>query len=377
MLTVIRATFIAALGLISSYASAQFSFPFAPAPNHLRIMTWNIEFFNTRVPPRTSTQLNALGQRIIESQAAVVALEEMNDTTALQDLRNRMGSPWAVYLTSGQQNAFLYDTSKVTISDSSFVYSHGTTYPESLYRAPVTAIFSPVAAPSFKFRLIGIHGHWNDPNLRDVEGFWLSDYVDDLLANPSEPRSIILLGDYNGEVPAAPHNGIVSGGKLENIPKRNGDITTIYTNKIDYIYATYEARQQLSEPTTFVVRPEYYGETGTDFRDTYSDHLPVFIDYAITDLDTDDDLIQNDAETNTGTFVDAGDTGTDPNDSDTDDDGVIDGVEVSLGTDPNDAFDFPVLRLDVPVIALFALGALGALYLRGPSRFAVRGRSRV
>jgi hypothetical protein len=53
-------------------------------------------------------------------------------------------------------------------------------------------------------------------------------------------------------------------------------------------------------------------------------------------LDSDGDGLTNDVETNTGTFVDAGDTGTDPFDDDTDDDGLLDGPEVALGTDPNE-----------------------------------------
>jgi len=60
-------------------------------------------------------------------------------------------------------------------------------------------------------------------------------------------------------------------------------------------------------------------------------------------LDTDQDLLSDDVETNTGIFVDANDTGTDPNDFDTDDDGVWDGIEVALGTDPLNPFDFPLL----------------------------------
>lgn len=50
--------------------------------------------------------------------------------------------------------------------------------------------------------------------------------------------------------------------------------------------------------------------------------------------DRDGDGILDDYETNTGTFVSASNTGTDPDDPDTDDDGFMDGVEVANGTDP-------------------------------------------
>jgi hypothetical protein len=55
-------------------------------------------------------------------------------------------------------------------------------------------------------------------------------------------------------------------------------------------------------------------------------------------LDTDGDALPDEAETDTGTYVRPGDTGTDPNDADTDDDGLDDGDEVAVhGTDPTKA----------------------------------------
>ncbi len=52
--------------------------------------------------------------------------------------------------------------------------------------------------------------------------------------------------------------------------------------------------------------------------------------------DWDGDGLSNAVETNTGTFVDANNTGTDPNNADSDGDGLTDGEEVNtFGTDPN------------------------------------------
>ena len=60
--------------------------------------------------------------------------------------------------------------------------------------------------------------------------------------------------------------------------------------------------------------------------------------------DSDGDGLSDGAETNTGTFVDANDTGTDPNNADTDDDGLSDGVETNTGTfvDANDTGTDPL-----------------------------------
>jgi hypothetical protein len=57
----------------------------------------------------------------------------------------------------------------------------------------------------------------------------------------------------------------------------------------------------------------------------------------LADEDMDGDGLPDEVETNTGIYVDETDTGTDPNDPDTDDDGLDDGDEVNIhNTDPND-----------------------------------------
>lgn len=86
-----------------------------------------------------------------------------------------------------------------------------------------------------------------------------------------------------------------------------------------------------------------------------STRISVIVPFLNLSNDQDQDLLDDDAETNTGTFVDESDTGTDPNDPDTDDDGVMDGIEVFLGTDPNDPFDFPT------GLPLHAVGMLTAV----------------
>ena len=59
------------------------------------------------------------------------------------------------------------------------------------------------------------------------------------------------------------------------------------------------------------------------------------------DDDIDGDGLSNEVETNSGAFTNAQDTGTAPNNADTDGDGVSGGVEVSALSDPTDPFDTP------------------------------------
>jgi hypothetical protein len=74
-------------------------------------------------------------------------------------------------------------------------------------------------------------------------------------------------------------------------------------------------------------------------------------------VDRDEDTLLDGAETGTGIFVSASDTGTRADMADTDGDGFDDPTEVAAGTDPNDRFDYP------GAVALPVLSAWGATLL--------------
>jgi hypothetical protein len=88
-------------------------------------------------------------------------------------------------------------------------------------------------------------------------------------------------------------------------------------------------------------------------------------------VDADGDGLLDVYETGTGVFVSATDTGTDPLTPDTDGDGVPDGTEVLVGTDPNDPFDFAA---PVPSLPGWGVAALAGLLLAAAARFRVSRR---
>ena len=77
-------------------------------------------------------------------------------------------------------------------------------------------------------------------------------------------------------------------------------------------------------------------------------------------IDRDEDSLGNGVETNTGIFIDANDTGSNPALADSDGDGFDDGVEVAAGSDPNDAGSTPAppVPLLAPLPALILAGGL-------------------
>lgn len=119
---------------------------------------------------------------------------------------------------------------------------------------------------------------------------------------------------------------------------------------------------------TLTVRDLNNGTTGTFNNWSLAIHGYYANPFA---FDQDQDLLLDVYEDNTDVFVDDTHTGTDPNDPDSDDDGVLDGIEVELGTDPNNPFDFSLLPAATPaelilMSACLILASVLALKPRAP-----------
>lgn len=89
----------------------------------------------------------------------------------------------------------------------------------------------------------------------------------------------------------------------------------------------------------------------------------IDLDALSAEPDADSDGLGDSVETNTGVYVDSGDTGTDPLLFDSDGDGFGDGEEVASGSDPTDIASVPGLQ--PPVVEVPGLGGpqLGILAL--------------
>lgn len=112
--------------------------------------------------------------------------------------------------------------------------------------------------------------------------------------------------------------------------------------------------QSDNDGDTLTALQEFQRGTDPTKGDTDGDTLPdnvetntgIYVDAGNTgtdptSTDTDSDNLADNVETNTGTYIGETDTGTSPVAEDTDEDGIRDGTEVAAGSDPTDATSTP------------------------------------
>lgn len=258
-------------------------FPYPTPKGNVRVMSWNIEHLGERDPLRTPEQIRRIAERILTFDAGIIALQEINVPSVLEIIKSELGNNWRVYH-DNRQTALLYDTSKVEmISAEHLIKLKNST--DEIYlgwdkRYPVSGVFRPKGhADSSRFRVIGVHHHYAEEESRKEESIWVVKRIKEFLNDPNETQDIIVLGDFNDQPPDSyPHITYNQSNVLFLLPKINGNMTRLDGPGIDHIYVTNATLKRLKERAVFVVRPEYYGESADDFKTTYSDHLPIFID---------------------------------------------------------------------------------------------------
>jgi endonuclease/exonuclease/phosphatase family metal-dependent hydrolase len=254
-----------------------------PAPaGQVRLMSWNIEFLNTRTPPRTADQLDLLAQRIAGFDAGIIALQEITQLSVLEDIAANLGPTWEVLSTSGQQTAILYDQSKVTLISggtlTTLSASPYTTYPGVSNRKPITGVFEPVGGGD-PFRVIGVHCHPSDWSTSQAEGQWLNEELRALLDAADGPEDIFVVGDYNNSSLSGPMITELLQGDVVSLLRRDGGQTMVLSSVVlDYCAVTPGALARVPKASSFAVNCMDYGESPEDFEATYSDHYPIVVD---------------------------------------------------------------------------------------------------
>ena len=140
--------------------------------------------------------------------------------------------------------------------------------------------------------------------------------------------TLTIYGDFSGAIKFGSNSSIaISGGVLEWEGNR--------INNLDALVTSGEVTFATSSFSTITATAEQSWTSSDGTTTLYADFDEVksgFTTFWASSNDADGDGLADGVETNTGTFVDASNTGTDPNDPDTDDDGLEDGVETNTGT---------------------------------------------
>lgn len=221
---------------------------------------------------------------------------------------------------------------------------------------------APIIDPTDLINKYTSLGEWNTPD--DFEG-----WTTNVLVTSPVVGSGLLSGTSSGNDPQVALAGLTldtDNGENQiiemRIRRQSND-----TGRIDLFWADASGgfggpRRAIIPANTWPTDGEFHivqfplgefitGDLASLRFDPVADNLTAVtfdLDYVrigIIDADDDNDGLANSVETGTGIFVSAENTGTDPNDDDTDNDTFLDGNEVAFGTDPNDVNDFPTPTL--------------------------------
>jgi len=283
-----------ALAWMPGVANAQESFPPAPGEGELRVVGWNIEHLGARTiagsrPIRTPEQLDALAALMADFGAAVFALQEIRVKSVLDEVVQDMGPQFAAAYEESD-NSFVYDQTKVRLLEYVTLrflceppYStYYTDYPAATYhpfqptiRYLTTAVFEAVDGQSLPFRVISCHNHWTCNPCRTYEGIAERMYIEELLQGADETPYVFLAGDYNASSSyASPHVDLLASEFIVKLPEQNGRPL-----KIDYIYSTTTTLPLVPTGGMFFTQASDFGLSETNFKNTYSDHMPTFVDF--------------------------------------------------------------------------------------------------
>ncbi len=161
--------------------------------------------------------------------------------------------------------------------------------------------------------VLGSDNRVTDPNRPDTDA---DGVIDGLDLDPRNPNSD---SDFDGLTDIEESSG-----------SRNPWVAGVNTGSVP------------GEPTN-PLEDDSDGDGLLDKNEVINTSAPGWVSTNPNKADTDGDGLNDSVETNTGTFVDAANTGTNPRVVDSDSDGFPDGVEVALGSNPTLAASTPVI----------------------------------
>lgn len=193
--------------------------------DRIRLGTWNLEFFgNRKDPPRTDADIAAMATFLRTRGIDVLAMQEVGTPEAVQTLASHLGAGWQFVLgttgmwtdgSGGQRVGFLWNSARVELLQAEElmqlpreVEASGRKLP-IFHRVPVSAVFR-ARSGGLDFRAVTVHLKADvrreiEQNGRDelstrkrvAEAAELGGVLAAMLADASEDRDVVVLGDFN------------------------------------------------------------------------------------------------------------------------------------------------------------------------------------
>ncbi len=238
----------------------------------LTVVTWNIEHF----PLNGSTTINAIKDIILNMDADIIALQEMDDIDAFGTLVDAIdGWEGELYdVRGGIEIAYMYKSSEITaFSALSVIYNDDSSpFP----RQPV--LLTATHKNGLEITFINIHlkccGDTGDKDRREHASELLKTYIDQNL----DTENVIVLGDYNDHiVSGSPFSNFISDTDnflFADMEIANGSSSLwsypSWPSHLDHILMSNELIDNFVSSETLPLNTEVSGYTSN-----VSDHLPV------------------------------------------------------------------------------------------------------
>ena len=156
----------------------------------LDILTWNIEHF-----PKNNNTIDTLSTVISELYVDIIALQEIESTSALYELRDQLGDNWSAYRSDANSSwgelSYLINTDYVDIVQNPYTILNQYEY-EFAWRTPYVL---KISYNNDFYTLINIHYKCCDGS--EERRLQSSIYLDQYISNNFSNDKVILLGDFN------------------------------------------------------------------------------------------------------------------------------------------------------------------------------------
>ena len=250
------------------------------------IVTWNLEFF-----PKHDETIDYVSDFILNLNLDVIALQEISNQTAFNNLVNSLGLQWVGYRSddsSYQELSYLINTDHIELNTNPYTilddYEH-----YFAYRAPYVL---EVHFQGTDFIIINVHfkccgdgileeDYYDEEYRRKKASYYLKNYIDIYFSN----QNVIVLGDLNDDIAESTINNVFldfiddsqnyyfSDMHIAEGPSSNWSFPS-WPSHLDHILITNELFW--SDAVTLRLDDYMLGGWGK-YDDYISDHRPVGI----------------------------------------------------------------------------------------------------